>query len=125
MDWTLAVVERDFELESTIEDIEFAMEIDHKVFGHKGCCGCEKNEKRIVYNFYECSWKKHLEPRLCIAIGQAEKGIAQALNPKAEYHILQTRTMDKDRCIRAIDIWKLQGRPIKLMVSQLMEILLQ
>jgi hypothetical protein len=37
------------------------------------------------------------------AIGQAEKGIAYALNPKARYRVLQTRTMDKEHRIIAIE----------------------
>jgi len=47
---------------------------------------------------------EEVEPKLCIAIGQAEKGIAHALNSEAKYNVLQTRTMGKDRCIIAIEI---------------------
>jgi hypothetical protein len=30
--------------------------------------------------------------------------MAHALNPKAQYHILQTRTMGKDRCVFEVEI---------------------
>ncbi len=93
----------DFQLGNKIEDIAFAMEIDHKVFGVKATVA-EKSKKKIVYHCYQCAWKKYFVPKLCVAIGQAEKGIAHALNPGAVYDVLQTRTMGKDRCIIAIEI---------------------
>jgi len=92
-----------FQLGNTIEDIAFAMKIDHEVFGVKATVS-EKNHKKIVYHCHQCAWKKYFNPKLCIAIGQAEKAIAQALNPKAKYHVLQTRTMGKEHCIIVIQI---------------------
>ncbi len=92
-----------FQLGSTIEDIAFAMDIDHKVFGVEATAA-EKTDKKIVYHCHECAWKKYFTPKLCIAIGQAEKGIAHALNSKAKYSVLQTRTMGKEHCIIAIEI---------------------
>jgi hypothetical protein len=91
-------LKKDFRLGNSVEDIAFAMEIDHKVFGVKAVVA-EKDERKIVYHCYQCSWRK-----LCIAIGQAEKGRAHALNSEAKYNVLQTRTMGKDRCIIAIEI---------------------
>jgi len=96
-------LKKDFGLGSSIEDIAFAMEIDHKVFGIKAVVA-EKDEGKIVYHCYQCAWKKYFTPKLCIAIGQAERGIAQALNSEAKYNVLQTRTMGKDHCIIAIEI---------------------
>jgi len=96
-------LKKDFQLENTIENIAFAMEIDHKVFGVEATVA-EKDERKIVYHCYRCAWNKYFVPELCIAIGQAEKGIAQALNPAARYSVLQTRTMGKERCIIAIEI---------------------
>jgi hypothetical protein len=90
-------------LNGTIEDIAVAMDVDHKIFGMKAKIA-EKTEGKIVYHCYQCAWKRYFTPKLCIAIGQAEKGIAQALNPKAEYNVLQTRTMGKDFCIFTIEI---------------------
>lgn len=96
-------LKEDFQLGSTIDDIAFAMEIDHKVFGVKAVVA-ERSERKIVYHCYKCAWKKYFIPKLCVAIGQAEKGIAHALNPGVKYYILQTRTMVKERCIIAIEI---------------------
>ena len=96
-------LKEDFQLGNTIEDIAFAMEIDHKVFGVKAAVA-ERSERKIVYHCYRCAWKKYFNPKLCVAIGQAEKGIAHALNPGVKYYILQTRTMGKERCIIAIEI---------------------
>ena len=93
----------EFHLGGTIKDVAFAMEIDHKVFGVKAEIA-EKNERKVVYHCYECAWKKYFQPKLCIAISQAEKGIAHALHPMAKYHVLQTRTMGKERCIIEIEI---------------------
>ncbi len=93
----------EFHLGDTIEDVVFAMEIDHKVFGVKAEVA-EKSERKVVYHCYECAWQEYFQPKLCIAIGQAEKGIAHALNPVAKYHVLQTRTMGKERCIIEIEI---------------------
>ena len=90
-------------LNGTIEDIAVAMDVDHKIFGMKAKIA-EKTDRKLVYHCYQCAWKKYFTPKLCIAIGQAEKGIAQALNPKAEYNVLQTRTMGKDFCIFTIEI---------------------
>jgi len=96
-------LKEEFQLGNTIEDVAFAMEIDHKVFGVKAVVA-ERSERKIVYHCYRCAWKKYFKPKLCIAIGQAEKGIAHALNPMAKYHVLQTRTMGKERCVIAIEI---------------------
>jgi predicted hydrocarbon binding protein len=96
-------LKKDFGLGNSIEDVAFAMEIDHKIFGVKAVVA-EKDERKIVYHCYQCAWRKYFTPKLCIAIGQAEKGIAHALNSEAKYHVLQTRTMGKDRCIIAIEI---------------------
>jgi hypothetical protein len=96
-------LKEDFGLGNTIEDIAFAMDIDHKVFGVKAIVA-EKDLKKIVYHCYQCAWKKYFTPKLCVAIGQAEKGIAHALNSNAKYNVLQTRTMGKDRCIIVIEI---------------------
>lgn len=90
-------------LKGSIEDIAVAMDIDHKIFGLKAKTA-EQSERKIVYHCYQCAWKKYFTPELCIAIGQAEKGIAQALNPKTKYNVLQTRTMGKDFCIFTIEI---------------------
>lgn len=95
-------LKEDFNLGNTVEDAAFAMEIDHKVFGVKAVVA-EKSDRKIVYHCHECAWKKCFKPKLCIAIGQAEKGIAHALNPKAKYHALQTRTMGKEHRIIAIE----------------------
>lgn len=92
----------EFHLGDTIEDVAFAMEIEHKVFGVKAEIA-EKSDRKVVYHCYECAWKKYFQPKLCIAIGQAEKEIAQALNSMAKYHVLQTRTMGKERCIIEIE----------------------
>ena len=86
-----------------MEDIITAMDVEHQIFGMKAAI-VEKSEKRVVYHCYRCAWQKYFSPKLCIAVGQAEKGIAQALNPKAKYHILQTRTMGKEYCIFAIEV---------------------
>ena len=96
-------MKEEFQLENTIDDVAFAMEIDHKVFGVKAVVA-EKSERKIVYHCYQCVWKEYFIPKLCIAIGQAEKGIAHALNPKARYYVLQMRTMGKDHCVIAIEI---------------------
>lgn len=96
-------LKKDFQLGDTIEDVAFAMEVDHKVFGIKAVVA-EKSENKIVYHCCECAWKKYFNPKLCIAIGQAEKGIAYVLNPKAKYHVLQTRSMGKEYCVIAIEI---------------------
>lgn len=96
-------MEEDFQLGDNIEDIAFAMGVDHEVFGIKAAVA-EKSENKIVYHCHECAWKKYFNPKLCIAIGQAEKGIAHALNPKAKYHVLQTRSMGKECCVIAIEI---------------------
>lgn len=96
-------LKEDFGLGNSIEDIAFVMEIDHKIFGVKAVVA-EKDERKIVYHCYQCAWRKYFTPKLCIAIGQAEKGIAHAFNSKAKYSVLQTRTMGKDRCIIAIEI---------------------
>jgi hypothetical protein len=64
----------------------------------------ERNEHKIVFHCYECAWKEYFEPKLCLAIGQAEKGIVQAINKNAEYSILQTRTMGKEKCIFSIEL---------------------
>ncbi len=93
----------DFHLKDTIEDIAFAIEVDHKVFRVKAKVA-EKSYRKIVYHCFECVWEKYFTPKLCIAIGQAEKGIAHALNPKAKYHVIQTRTMGRNHCIIAIEI---------------------
>lgn len=92
-----------FRLEDTIEDLSFAMEVDHKVFGIKAEVS-EKSDTKLVYHCYECAWEKYLTPKLCIAIGQAEKGIIHALNPESKYYVLQTRTMGKQHCVIAIEI---------------------
>lgn len=94
----------EFHLGNTIKDIAFAMDIEHKVFGIKAKVA-EKNQRKIIYHCHECAWEKYFEPKLCIAIGQAEKGIAQALNPQAKYHVLETRTMGRDRCTIEIEIF--------------------
>jgi predicted hydrocarbon binding protein len=96
-------LKEEFKLGSSIEDVAVAMDLEHRVFGMKAKVA-EKSDRRIVYHCSECAWKKYFTPKLCIAIGQAEKGIAHALNPKAQYHILQTRTMGKDRCIFEVEI---------------------
>lgn len=92
-----------FHLNDSIDDIAVAMDVDHKIFGMKAAV-TEKTDRKIVYHCYQCAWKKYFTPKLCIAIGQAEKGIAQALNPQAKYNVLQTRTMGKDFCIFTIEI---------------------
>jgi len=96
-------LKKDFRLGNSIEDIAFAMKIDHKIFGIKAVVA-EKDERKIVYHCYQCAWRKYFTPKLCIAIGQAEKGIAHSLNSEAKYNVLQTRTMGKDCCIIAIEI---------------------
>jgi hypothetical protein len=92
-----------FHLGSSIEDIAVAMDVDHKIFGMKAKI-VEQNERKVVYRCYQCAWKKYFTPELCIAIGQAEKGIVKALNPEAKYNIIQTRTMGKDFCVFAIEV---------------------
>lgn len=96
-------VKEAFHLNDGIEDIAVAMDVDHKIFGVKAEIA-EKTDRKIVYHCYQCAWKKYFTPRLCIAIGQAEKGIAQALNAEAKYNVLQTRTMGKDFCVFSIEI---------------------
>jgi hypothetical protein len=96
-------LKQEFHLESSIDDVSFAMNVEHKIFGMKASI-VKKTDKKLIYHCYSCAWKKYFTPKLCIAIGQAEKGIAQALNPQAKYHILQTRTMNKDKCIFEIEI---------------------
>jgi predicted ArsR family transcriptional regulator len=96
-------LKKEFRLRGTIEDIAFAMDVEHKIFGMRAKIA-EKNDSKITYHCYQCAWQKYFTPKLCIAIGQAEKGIAQALSPKAKYNILQTRTMGKDKCIFTIEI---------------------
>lgn len=96
-------LKEEFQLGNSIEDIGFAMAVEHKVFGMKTKVA-EKSDRRIVFHCFECAWKKYFTPKQCIAIGQAEKGIAHALNPQAKYHILQTRTMSKDKCIFEVEI---------------------
>lgn len=96
-------LKEELKLGSSIDDVAVAMDLEHRVFGMKAKVA-EKSDRRIVYHCRECAWKKYFTPKLCIAIGQAEKGIAQALNPKAQYHILQTRTMGKDKCIFEVEI---------------------
>jgi predicted hydrocarbon binding protein len=90
-------------LGNSIEDIAVALDVDHKIFGMKAKIA-EKTKRKIVYHCYQCAWKKYFTPKLCIAIGQAEKGIAQALNSEARYNVLQTRTMGKDFCVFTIEI---------------------
>jgi predicted hydrocarbon binding protein len=96
-------LKEELKLGSSIEDVAVAMDLEHRIFGMKAKVA-EKSDLRIVYHCRECTWKKYFTPKLCITIGQAEKGIAQALNPKAQYHILQTRTMGKDKCIFEVEI---------------------
>lgn len=96
-------LKEEFHLGNSIEDIGFAMEVEHKIFGMKATVS-QKTDRKIVYHCHSCAWRKYFTPRLCIVIGQAEKGIAQALNAQAKYHILQTRTMNKDKCIFEIQI---------------------
>ena len=96
-------LKQEFQLGKSIDDISFAMNVEHKIFGMKASLK-QKTDKKLIYHCYSCAWKKYFTPKLCIAIGQAEKGIAQALNPQAKYHILQTRTMNKDKCIFEIEI---------------------
>jgi len=93
----------DYQLEDTIEDLLFALQVDHKVFGIRAAVS-EKSDRKVVYHCYECAWEKYFKPKLCIAIGQAEKGIIHALNPEAKYYVLQTRTMGKEHCVIAIEI---------------------
>jgi hypothetical protein len=93
----------EFHLGSTIADIVFAMQIEHKIFGMKASIA-EKNDRKVVFHCWQCAWQKYFTPKLCNAIGQAEKGIAQALNPEAKYNILQTRTMGKTPCIFKVEI---------------------
>jgi len=90
-------------LGNSIEDIAVAMDVDHKVFGMKAKI-VEQNKSKVVYHCYHCAWKKYFTPELCVAIGQAEKGIVNALNPEAKYSIIQTRTMGKDFCVFAIEV---------------------
>jgi predicted hydrocarbon binding protein len=92
-----------FHLGNSIEDIAVAMDVDHKIFGMKAKIA-EQNRRRVVYHCYQCAWKKYFTPQLCIAIGQAEKGIVNALNPKARYSIIQTRTMGKEFCVFTIEV---------------------
>ncbi len=68
-------LKRYFQLGNTIEDISFTMEVEHNVFGTKAAV-TEKSKEKIVYYCYECAWKKYFKPKLRIAIGQAEKGMA-------------------------------------------------
>jgi predicted hydrocarbon binding protein len=89
-------------LGGSIKDIAVAMDVEHQIFGMKTRIA-EKSERKIVYHCYRCAWQKYFSPKLCIAIGQAEKGIAQALNPEVKYYILQTRTMGKEYCVFAIE----------------------
>lgn len=96
-------LKEELKLGSSIEDVAAAMDLEHRVFGMKAKV-TEKSDRRIIYHCSECAWKKYFTPKLCIAIGQAEKGIAQALNPKAQYRILQTRTMGKGKCIFEVEI---------------------
>jgi hypothetical protein len=90
-------------LSNSIEDIAVAMDVDHKIFGMKAKI-VEQDKRKVVYHCYQCAWKKYFTPELCIAIGQAEKGIVNALNPEAKYNIIQTRTMGKDFCVFAIEV---------------------
>lgn len=76
-------MKQDFGLGSSINDIAFAIEVDHRIFGMKAAVA-ERTERKIVYHCYECAWKKYFTLKLCIAIGKAEKGIAHALNSKAK-----------------------------------------
>jgi predicted hydrocarbon binding protein len=92
-----------FHLGNSIEDIAVAMDVDHKVFGMKAKI-VEQNKRKLVYHCYQCAWKKYFTPELCIAIGQAEKGIVNSLNPQAKYNIIQTRTMGKSFCVFTIEI---------------------
>jgi predicted hydrocarbon binding protein len=92
-----------FHLGSSIEDIAVAMDVDHKIFGMKAKI-VEQSRSKVVYNCYQCAWKKYFTPELCIAIGQAERGIVNALNPEAKYSIIQTRTMGKDFCVFTIEV---------------------
>ena len=91
-------LKEEFKLGGSIEDVAVAMDLEHRVFSMKAKVA-EKSDRRIAYHCREYAWKKYLTPKLCIAIGQAEKGITQALNPRTQHRILQTRTMGKDRCI--------------------------
>jgi predicted hydrocarbon binding protein len=92
-----------FHLGNSIKDIAVAMDVDHKIFGMKAKI-VEQNKTKVIYHCYQCAWKKYFTPELCIAIGQAEKGIVNALNPKAQYNIIQTRTMGKDFCVFTIEV---------------------
>jgi predicted hydrocarbon binding protein len=96
-------LKEELNLKDSIEDIATAMDIDHRVFGMKAEIA-DKSERKIIYHCHQCAWKKYFTPKLCIAMGQAEKGIAQSINQKAKYNILQTRTMGKDFCIFAIEV---------------------
>jgi predicted hydrocarbon binding protein len=90
-------------LGTSLDDVATAMDVEHQIFGMKTTV-VEKSEKRVVYHCHQCAWQKYLFPKLCVAIGQAEKGIAQAFDPNAKYHILQTRTMGKEYCIFTVEV---------------------
>lgn len=96
-------LKKDLRLGGGIDDVATAMDVEHKILGMKTSVA-ERNDRKIVYHCHQCAWRKYFTPKLCVAIGQAEKGIAHALNPKAKYHILQTRTMGKTPCVFEVEI---------------------
>jgi hypothetical protein len=64
-----------FELGDSLDDIEFAFKVEHQIFGIKSKVA-EKTSNELVFHNHECQWSKYFTPPLCIAIGEAEKGIA-------------------------------------------------
>lgn len=96
-------LKEEFGLSEKLDDIELAMRIEHQIFGIESRL-TEKTANRLVFCNTSCYWSRYFDPGLCVAIGEAEKGIAQALNPKATYTIVQTRTMGADCCIYRVEV---------------------
>lgn len=96
-------LKREFQLGNSVGDIVFALDMEHRIFGMRASV-VERSDRKIVYHCYECAWQKYFSPKLCIAIGQAEKGITHAINYETKYSILQTRTMGKEYCVFSIEL---------------------
>ena len=95
-------LKEELKLGSSIEDVAVAMDLEHRVFGMKANVA-EKSDLGIVYHC-RVRLEEVLYSQTVHCDWTGRKGTAQALKPKAQYHILQTRTMGKDKCIFEVEI---------------------
>lgn len=79
------------------KDAALALIVIHEIYGMKGKI-VKKTSDRTIIHVNKCLWKEKMEPRMCYAIFELERGICSAINPKLKCSLTKTRSQGNNFC---------------------------